>query len=80
MWRFTGINRDVAVNDNSVRRLTQVLRTTTPQDMPVCSALTGIIMATRAKLLVKGFGYGIVVSAISLGIIDAIFYLRTSAR
>ena len=37
-------------------------------------------MATRAKLLVKGFGYGILVSAISLGIIDAIFYLRTSAR
>jgi hypothetical protein len=41
---------------------------------------TGIIMATRAKPLVKGFGFGILVSAISLGIIDAIFYLRLSAQ
>ena len=41
---------------------------------------TGIIMATRAKPLVKGFGYGILVSAISLGIIDAIFYFRASAQ
>jgi hypothetical protein len=37
-------------------------------------------MATRAKPLVKGFGFGILVSAISLGIIDAIFYLRLSAH
>ena len=41
---------------------------------------TGIIMATRAKPLVKGFGYGILVSAITLGIIDAIFYLRAGAQ
>ena len=41
---------------------------------------TGIIMATRAKPLVKGFGFGILVSAIPLGIIDAIFYLRASAQ
>ena len=41
---------------------------------------TGIIMATRAKPLVKGFGFGILVSAIPLGIIDAIFYLRASAH
>ena len=41
---------------------------------------TGIIMATRAKPLVKGFGFGILVSAISLGIIDAIFYLRASGQ
>ena len=41
---------------------------------------TGIIMATRAKPLVKGFGFGILVSAIPLGIIDAIFYMRASAQ
>ena len=41
---------------------------------------TGIIIATRAKPLVKGFGFGILVSAIPLGIIDAIFYLRASAQ
>jgi uncharacterized membrane protein HdeD (DUF308 family) len=41
---------------------------------------TGIIMATRAKPLVKGFGFGILASAISLGIIDATFYLRASTQ
>ncbi len=41
---------------------------------------TGIIMATRLKPLVKGFGFGILASAIPLGIIDAVFYMRASAE
>ncbi len=39
---------------------------------------TGIVLATRAKPLVKGFGWGVLVSAILLGVIDAVFYLRLS--
>ena len=37
---------------------------------------TGIALATRAKALVKGFGWGVLASAILLGAIDAVFYLR----
>lgn len=39
---------------------------------------TGIILATRAKALVKGFGWGVLASAIPLAAIDAVFYLRLS--
>jgi uncharacterized membrane protein HdeD (DUF308 family) len=39
---------------------------------------TGILLATRAKPLVKGFGWGVLVSAILLAAIDATFYLRLS--
>lgn len=39
---------------------------------------TGIILATRTKPLVKGFGWGLLASAIALGVIDAVFYLRLS--
>lgn len=38
---------------------------------------TGVILATRSQLQVRGLGWGIIVSAIPLGIIDWIFYLRT---
>ena len=37
---------------------------------------TGIALATRAKALVKGFGWGVLASAILLGAIDAVFYQR----
>lgn len=37
---------------------------------------TGIILATREKSLVKGFGWGILASALPLAAIDGIFYLR----
>jgi len=37
---------------------------------------TGVILATRTKALVKGFGWGIIASAVPLAIIDGIFYLR----
>lgn len=37
---------------------------------------TGIVLATRTKALVKGFGWGVLASAILLGAIDAVFYLR----
>lgn len=39
---------------------------------------TGILLATRTKPLVKGFGWGVLVSAILLEVIDAVFYLRLS--
>ncbi|WP_390852807.1 DUF6992 family protein [Aporhodopirellula rubra] len=39
---------------------------------------TGIVLATRAKPLVKGFGWGVLVSAVLLGVIDAVFYWRLS--
>lgn len=38
---------------------------------------TGVILATRSQLLVRGFGLGIIASAIPLAIIDGIFFLRT---
>lgn len=37
---------------------------------------TGVILATRAKPLVKGFGWGVIASAVPLAVIDAVFYLR----
>jgi len=37
---------------------------------------TGVILATRAKPLVKGFGWGILASALPLAVIDAVFYSR----
>ena len=37
---------------------------------------TGIVLATRTKALVKGFGWGVLASATLLGAIDAVFYLR----
>jgi len=37
---------------------------------------TGLILATRSKSLVKGFGWGIIASAVPLAVIDGIFYLR----
>ena len=39
---------------------------------------TGAILATRPKPLVKGFGWGIIASAVPLAIIDGIFYLRAA--
>jgi len=38
---------------------------------------TGVILATRSQQLVRGFGLGIIASAIPLAIIDGIFFLRT---
>jgi hypothetical protein len=37
---------------------------------------TGILLATRTKELVKGFGWGVLAAAIPLAAIDAVFYLR----
>lgn len=39
---------------------------------------TGLVLATRAKPLVKGFGWGVLASAIPLAVIDAVFYMRLS--
>ena len=39
---------------------------------------TGIVLATRAKAIVKGLGWGVLASALLLGAIDAVFYLRLS--
>jgi hypothetical protein len=39
---------------------------------------TGIVLATRTKALVKGFGWGVLASAILLAAIDATFYFRLS--
>jgi len=39
---------------------------------------TGIFLTTRTKPLVKGFGWGVLASAIPLAAIDAVFYLRLS--
>jgi hypothetical protein len=36
----------------------------------------GVLMLTRAKPILKGFGWGILVSAIALAIVDTVFYLR----
>ncbi|XZE17677.1 DUF6992 family protein [Pirellulaceae bacterium SH449] len=41
---------------------------------------TGILLLTRTKALVKGFGWGVLASAIPLAIIDAVFYLRLSSQ
>lgn len=38
----------------------------------------GILLTTRTKALVKGFGWGVLASAIPLAAIDAVFYLRLS--
>lgn len=38
----------------------------------------GIVLATRAKAIVKGLGWGLLASALLLGAIDAVFYLRLS--
>ena len=37
---------------------------------------TGIVLATRTKALVKGFGWGVLASAILRSAFDAVFYLR----
>jgi len=39
---------------------------------------TGGILATRAKPLVRGFGWGIIAAAVPLAVIDGIFYLRAA--
>ncbi len=40
---------------------------------------TGIYLTTRTKPLVKGFGWGVLASAVSLAVVDAVFYLRLSS-
>ncbi len=36
----------------------------------------GLVMATRPKPALKGLGWGILVQAVALGVIDAYFYVR----
>lgn len=36
----------------------------------------GVVMLTRRKPILKGFGWGILVQAVALAVIDATFYLR----
>ncbi len=36
----------------------------------------GLVMATRSKPALKGLGYGILVQAVALGVIDAIFFVK----
>jgi hypothetical protein len=36
----------------------------------------GIVMATRSKPALKGLGWGILVQAVALGVIDAIFFVK----
>jgi hypothetical protein len=37
---------------------------------------TGIYLTTRTQPLVKGFGWGVLASAVPLALIDAVFYMR----
>ena len=36
----------------------------------------GLVMATRSKPALKGLGWGILVQAVTLGVIDAYFYVK----
>jgi hypothetical protein len=40
----------------------------------------GVVMATRPRPLLKGFGWGILVQAVALGAIDATFYLKCGSE
>ena len=39
----------------------------------------GLVLATRAKPVLRGFGWGVLSQAAALGAIDAFFYARCAA-